>query len=124
MSKSEKLKILFLVKNNEIDLEEAIYYLQEYANTEDLINELELLSEVSSESKFNKVLDELIFDVENVANYRRITKRELLENKIVRQSTIESLNELIHEILKNSKWRKIQRKLLYRLARNDKYEPP
>lgn len=103
MSKSEKLKILFLVKNNEIDLEEAIYYLQEYANTEDLINELELLSEVSSESKFNKVLDELIFDVENVANYRRITKRELLENKIVRQSTIESLNELIHEILKNSK---------------------
>lgn len=126
MTKSEILKILELVKKNEIDLEEAISYLMEYCHTEDLVTELEDLNEVSSKSKFDRRLDELILDVENVANYRRITKRDLLENKVVRQSTIDSLNEVIRNILKENQWRRKYSlaKLLYRLARNDKYEPP
>lgn len=102
MTKSEILKILELVKKNEIDLEEAISYLMEYCHTEDLVTELEDLNEVSSKSKFDRRLDELILDVENVANYRRITKRDLLENKVVRQSTIDSLNEVIRNILKEN----------------------
>lgn len=104
MNKNIIVKILTQLREGEFDVDECIFHLEEYEHTDYLISDLELLSEVKSKAKFDKRLEELILSIEmDTKNTRKITHKDLIyNNKLVRQSTIDSLNEMIRNILKKS----------------------